>query len=560
MGGSSMGGMSGGSKFQGFGSEDLAKYSGGYDLSSTKNSGYDPYKRKGGSVFEAAKAKEKKEKEKEKEKTKEKSKKKSKKQKKKKKSESEDDSDEDSDDSDKSSEEESDEESSEEEKPKKKSKAAGISKPKTKHSEGSKQVTQAPKQPPKVEAKKQDPNDLFDLLDTNDTPAPQPTGASSGLDNLGLDFGQPVSTQQHQAQSTSGMFQNMSVASSQPNDMFANMYVSSSSTPQTQNTQAASWSQWGASQSQQPGNSSVSNITNTLNLFGNMNISQPVSQSKNDSHATASFNLFEGMSHSSSHAAPQPIHSHRTPLQSTPSDDFGDFQDSNAAQQKPVKSKTDDAWAMGGKLFNLSGLKKDSERQDKLASGHKHSPEKNVLSFNKGEDLNTLWSHALGEQTTGHGASHGSGMSTGGSGYGQSNFGFGGSSFPTSGQQNNNYGGNSSGFSSGFGQNNQSYGGGYGQTSQPTGGFGQSNQSSGGFGQSNQSYGGGFGSFGFPNSQPQQNFSSGTSGSTGFPSSSGFPSHPNQGFNNWQSNQSSGFGSGGFPSSSNSQSNQNPFF
>ena len=119
------GGIGGGSKYQGFGSEDLKKYSGGYDVHGTNkpSAGYDPYKRKGGSAFDTT-AKSKHTIEKKKDKKKDTPKKKAKKSKAKKKSESED-SDDSSDDDDSGS-----DDSSEEEKPKpKKDAKKGLSNP-----------------------------------------------------------------------------------------------------------------------------------------------------------------------------------------------------------------------------------------------------------------------------------------------------------------------------------------------------------------------------------------------------------------------------------------------
>ena len=77
------GGMGGGnSKYTGFGSQDLNKYNGGYDVQGKDTNAYDPFKRKGGSVFDAKPKGEKKWKKKETKKEKEKAKKKAKKSKK----------------------------------------------------------------------------------------------------------------------------------------------------------------------------------------------------------------------------------------------------------------------------------------------------------------------------------------------------------------------------------------------------------------------------------------------------------------------------------------------
>ncbi len=197
---------------------------------------------------------------------------------------------------------------------------------------------------------------------------------------------------------------------------------------------------------------------------------------------------------------------------------FGEFQQTPPVQPPAPEPKKEDAWAMGGGLFNLSGLKKDSERADKLSSqGPKsHAPqEPNMLYTNK-DDLNSndIWGSAIGggnQQPTGYG-----GAPQAPSGYGGSGFGA--------------YNQPSSGFPS---------------TGQPTGGFPgaapPSYGGAGGFPQAPASTG--FPSTGFPAAQPQNNF-----GGTGFPQPTAQPNT----FPTYQ-NTNSGFPQtqpGGFPGSS----------
>lgn len=298
-------------------------------------------------------------------------------------------------------------------------------------------------------------------------------------------------------------------------NMFANMNVSSTQ-PQGFGTATTSWSSWGTA-STQPG-APVSNITNTVNLFGDMNINQPVTQSKQDSHATATFNLFEGMTQktatvNSAFAAP-----------ASNDDGFGDFVGGSsgpAPAAVPPKPKADDPWAMGGGLFNLSSLKKDSEKKDKLHYGDHASPEKNLL-HTKGEDLNKLWSSAGTSHTSGYG--HSTGYSGASTGYGITPP----TTFPTYNQNYSTGYGGATGFpstaSSGFPAASGSVFGGYNAPSSgfPATGFGgastfpQTNAawpSSTGFPtQTNQAYaGGGFGQYpssssGFPQSNNSTGF------------------------------------------------------
>ena len=128
-------------------------------------------------------------------------------------------------------------------------------------------------------------------------------------------------------------------------------FINQAQTPGMQN-----WMMGGTS-NQSQASPSISNVTNTINLFGNMNITQPVNQSTSSSQATASFSLFDGMTYpSSSQAIPKAtIQAKSTQEKSGLLDDFGDFQDS--AVQKPVDPLKDDSWSAGRHLFDLSNLK-----------------------------------------------------------------------------------------------------------------------------------------------------------------------------------------------------------
>lgn len=479
---SNSGGIGGGSKYQGFGSEDLKKYSGGYDVQGINkpSAGYDPYKRKGGSAFDTvSKSKQIVEKKK-----KETPKKKHKKSKAKKKSESEDSDDSSDDDS-------GSEDSSEEEKPKpKKESKKGLSNPGKKQSGNNK--TSNAKVAKEPEVKKPD---LFELFDTNDS-KPAQAQDNMGLADMGLDFGQPAQTKQPTFNSMN-MFENMNVGSgnNQPNNMFSNMAVNSPNTAQTTqfNAPPASGGGWDpfGSNSQPATNVPSQSTNNVMDMFGNMSINQP---SSNTPATGGGFNMFEGMSQTSTNNQSKSM-----------VDDFGDFQDSNPppAVNKPAPKK-DDAWEMGGGLFNLSGLKKDSEKKDKLTHHvyGKPAPEANML-YTKADDLNSgnIWGSAFGGPSVQHTA--------------PTNFGYANSTFPTSNQP--------SGYT-----NNQF------PTSQPFGG----NQYSTGFGGNNMQS-----NSGFP--------------SSGFPSSGGFPNaQPQPQSNQWPTQGYNG-NTGGFPSGT---QNTSPFY
>lgn len=481
------GGIGGGSKYQGFGSEDLKKYSGGYDVQGINkpSGGYDPYKRKGGSAFDTVtKSKQIVEKKK-----KETPKKKSKKSKTKKKSESEDSDDSSDDDS-------GSEDSSEEEKPKpKKESKKGLSNPARKQSGNNK--TNNPKVVKEPEVKKPD---LFDLFDTNDS-KPAQTSDNMGLADLGIDFGQPTQNKQP-AFNNMNMFENMNVGAgnNQPNNMFSNMAVNNPNTtqPTTFSPTPASGSAWDPfGSNSQPVNSVPSQSTNNVtDMFGNMSMNQ----SSNHAPATGGgFNMFEGMSQTPLN----PVANSNQPKNLV--DDFGDFQDSNPPQAVNTPApKKDDAWEMGGGLFNLSGLKKDSEKKDKLTHHvyGKPAPEANML-YTKADDLNSgnIWGSAFGGSTAQHTA--------------PTNFGYASSTFPASNQP--------SGYT-----NNQF------PTSQPFG----ANQYSTGFGGNNMQS-----NSGFP--------------STGFPASGGFPNAQSQPQSNQWPSQGYNTNTGGFPSGT---QNASPFY
>jgi hypothetical protein len=513
----------GGSKYQGFGSADLAKYSGGYNLESTKNSsGYDPYKKKGGSLFDGTKeSHEKKSKETKKKTSKKETKKKTHK---KKKSESEEESNSENSDEEESSEEDSSEEE-ENPKNKKKAKAGGLSKPKTKGDKSKadkKEVRFVENEKP--QAKKQD---LLELIDTCEAPV-QETSASATTGLEGLYFG-PPSQPTSQSQN---IFANMNIpASNQPNinippsnqnNMFANMNFAASSQPQR--TDVNGWSTWGVPQQPVQQNIQPPAASGMTDLFGNMNLNQAPTQPAPKQPTSSGFDMFSGMN--------------QTQLASTQSaspnllDDFGEFQDSEpvAPQPQAEKSKKDDAWAMGGGLFNLSGLKKDSEKKDKLSSSKKVTHHDNNLLHTKGENLDSVWGAAYSSSSTGYHM----GGPTMGTSSGYNNSGFGGNT--GFGQSSSGFGGSNQGFSSGFGGNSSSISG-FDGGSSFVGGFGAGSNSISGFSSS-----------GFPNQQ--QNYSN----------NSGFSSANTQSQQNthgtWGFNQ----GNSGFPNVSSNQPGQNTFF
>ena len=493
------GGMGPNSKYQGFGSADLNKYSGGYDIHGANKGGstWDPYKRKGGSVFDKEDKPAHHSKKHKKAKKEEKPKKKHKKRKK---SESESSDSSDSDSSEESDKSDSDE-SSEEEKPKKKSKKSqGLSKPK----ESKNGKTKKEEKVEKPSAPKQD---IFEMIDTTDEPAPASTGnQGSGLEGLGLDFGStPQPAAQPTSQVSSDMFANMNFGNPPPqqntqstgNDMFSNMNVAGGNAQQPQ-----SWGAWG-SQPQQPAAAQQTPVQQTTDLFGNMSLNQPQNP---PTQQNSGFDMFSGMSQPAQQTAP-PVQSQS----STSGGDFGAFQESAPAQTAPTKPKKDDAWSMGGGLFNLSGLKKDSERQDKLTSQNKNktaSPykEPNML-HTKGMDLNNdnVWGSAFGQS------------SSGASAQANTNFGFSGSSGSGFQAQSN------SGFPSSGAQMSTGFGG----NTQWNAGSNQNNFSSG-FGQQNNQFSSGFPSSGFPGSQPQPSQqNSGFPGGNQWGQSQGFPSSGN---------------------------------
>lgn len=516
---SNMGGIGSNSKYQGFGSKDIQNYnaSGTYTPS-----GYDPYGQKKDSVFTSGKS-DKKSSKKEKPSKSTKAKKSSKKKKK-----SESSSEEDSDDS-SESDASSDEDSSEDEKPKKpkKKESKGISQPKRNQKGGKKESKKQAPAPAPAAASKGNVLDILEDAPTS-TASTQPAASSSGLDVLGLDFGSSQAPAQPQPvpQSTN-MFENMNVGSTptqaptQMDTMFSNMNAPATQPPATNNN----WSNWAATQqTQQPQAPSppVSNITNTVNLFGNMNISQPVTQAKQDSSASASFNMFEGMSQSSA------------PAQANVQDDgdFMGFQDAPGSITTQAAPKKDDAWAMGGGLFNLNSLKKDSEKQDKLAfGGNKQSPEKNML-YTQGENLDNAW-----------GAQQNSGFA--------GNSGFGGAPAPTSNYSGSGFNQQTSGASTGFGVTpptefptnsyNNSYSTGFGATGGAnTQGFNTNQNTNLAGGATNSGFGGGF---------PQTNQPTNSGFGGGFPTQNQAPQWPNQNNNSaggFPQTNNQGFGGHGF--------------
>jgi hypothetical protein len=507
---------SGGSKYTGFGSDDLKKYSGGYDIHGATtggSGGYDPYKQKGGSLFSGVKAKD------IKSKKEDKPKKKAKKTKKKKKSESESE-----DDSDDSSDDKSDsEESSEEEKPKKEIKTSkakakketkkGLSNPAKKQPASNKTIKKVVKEP---EVKKQD---LFELFDTNESPPVQSVD-NSGLAGLGIDFGQPAPNT-HRASNNTNIFDNVNFGggNNQPTNISSNMPVTNVNIqPAPVNTAPApvaggGWDPFG--QSNQPAaqpaaqptfNNPNPSANDVMNMFGNMSMSQPI----NSTPATGGgFNMFEGMSQTA-------VNSNVNTTPSQPQvDDFGDFQDSNPSPVVQKAPPKDDAWGMGGGLFNLSGLVKNSEKKDKLSSHHtqyKPSPEKNML-HTQADDLNSgnIWSGAFGGPAQQHPSNQHPA---------QANYGGANSMFPTSNQP--------SGYSYNQNSNNQF----------PNGQQFGSNQYSTGFGGNNM--------------QMNSGYSSG-----GFPSAGGFPNaQPQPQANQWPT-QGSNNNAGGFPPQT---QNTSPFY
>jgi hypothetical protein len=497
---STAGASSGGSKYTGFGSDDLKKYSGGYDIHGATtggSGGYDPYKQKGGSLFAGAKAKDSKPKKEDKPKKKAK--------KTKKKSESEDDSDDSSDN------ESGSEESSEEEKPKpKKNTKKGLSNPAKKQPASNKTIKKVVKVVKEPEVKKQD---LFDLFDTNESP-PVQSAVNSGLAGLGIDFGQPAPNT-HRAPNNTNIFDNVNIPSNMP---VTNVSIQ----PAPVNTAPApvaggGWDPFGQSNqtaAQPTFNNPNPSANDVMNMFGNMSMSQP----NNSTPATGGgFNMFEGMSQTTVNRENDLCFNSN--VNTTPSqpqvDDFGDFQDSNPSpvvQKAPLK---DDAWGMGGGLFNLSGLVKNSEKKDKLSSHqnqYKPSPEKNML-HTQADDLNSgnIWSGAFGGPAQQHPA--------------QPNYGGANPMFPTSNQP--------SGYS--YNQNSNQF---------PNGQQFGSNQYSTGFGGNNMQMNSGYPSGGFP-----------TSG--GFPSSGGFPNaQPQAQANQWPT-QGSNNNAGGFPTQT---QNTSPFY
>jgi len=363
-----MGAGSGGSKYQGFGSDDLKKYSGGYDIySGGKTGGYDSYSSKP-SVFDTKKKTEK-EKEKEKEKAKEKKDKEKankKKQSKKKKSESESDESDSDDDSDESS--SSDEESSEDDKKKTKAKKNGnkkvtIEKPKSSSNKPDKKVPEKV-----VQTARQAKPDILELLETNDEPVPQVTTKSKSQDDdvLGLNYNAFTSTQTNaQPQNIQNLFENLNISNSQQNQnpLFANMNMSSSQQPfgQSQPSTNSSVFNMGAAGPQQPSVFPQNNTFST-DIFGGASMTQPARPATNNAPAR-SYDIFGGLTSASQPkaqstsqqsvfgSAPQT----QPKRQASPVDDFDDFQDS---APKPSATKpTDDSWSMGRHLFDLSSLK-----------------------------------------------------------------------------------------------------------------------------------------------------------------------------------------------------------
>lgn len=523
------------SKYTGFGSQDLNKYHGGYDVQGTGSGAYDPFKRKGGSVFDS-KSKDKGKKldfTKKKEKDKKSKKKKKSKNKKKKKSESES---EDSDDSSDSSSSESDSEDSssdEDEKPPKKSKK--VVEPKRKGGKGKeKEIKQskeakAVKTKAKQKTKKAAPPpasapDLFELIDSNDTP--QPTQTAQSNDVLGGVFDNQPAPQNTNA----NMFDNMNMGNN--NQTAPNKFAfPGTSQPQQTNQPPPStggWGDWGSTNAAAPAQTPVqpqapaqapSATQNTMNMFENLTITEPQqTQVQQPPAANTGFDIFSGMNQ----GVPQPAQT-AAPT-NTGIEGFGDFQESTPAPQPVVEEppKKEDAWSMGGGLFNLSSLQKDSEKKDKLSAHQPPKPqnqEPNMLYTHK-EDLNShnIWEGALAQETasqnTGFAGSSPSVQPT-----------YGGSAFP-------NYAQTPPGFPA---------------SSQPTGGFQNTNQNFGGassgfplntgagaFGQNNtQGFSSGFPNSGFPSAQPQTNIGG------GFPQpnnqwggAGGFPSTNNPGFPN----------------------------
>ena len=76
--------------------------------------------------------------------------------------------------------------------------------------------------------------------------------------------------------------------------MFSNLNTSVNNQQFINQAQTPGMQNWmmGGTSNQSQASPSISNVTNTINLFGNMNITQPVNQSTSSSQATASFSLF----------------------------------------------------------------------------------------------------------------------------------------------------------------------------------------------------------------------------------------------------------------------------
>ena len=339
----------GGSKYQGFGSQDLAKYSGGYNLDSTKNrSGYDPYqKTKGSSLFEGTKNDDKETQNKSKNKDKDNIKSKKKPKSKKKKSESDSsDSSSDSDESSSSSE-DSNEDSDDDKNKQKNNKSKEILKPKeSNQNKDLKSTKKDAKKEVKFTEQPQRKDDIFYLLEVEDSSNHQSEKNNQNMDVLELNFTQLSINQNNQ-----NMFQNMNVTTNQ-NNMFA------SSQPFANQNQENSMS-WMVGGNSTPAQSSPFdlNTASTSNSFGNANIDQPPSQPSSNSQATANFSLFDGMSFAPS-TQPVPMMTVQTKKpQETMNliDGFEEFQES--AVQRPSEPLKQDSWSIGRHLFDLSNIK-----------------------------------------------------------------------------------------------------------------------------------------------------------------------------------------------------------
>ena len=289
----------------------------------------------------------------------------------------------------------SSQESSEEEKPKKKltklkKNVKKIEKKKIKHKE---KPTPAPKEAPKP--------DLFELVDVSDTS--QVTNPTPGIDTLQSVFGgQPVA-------------QPMTKPAAHPvptleSNMFANMNLGGGNQAPTntafiQNSNPSLGSNpvnnplWGTWETQPPPQSD-NNVDSAVDMFNNLNINQPTAAPVPSPATTPNegLDLFSGMTQTQ----PVSIPTTTTAPGSEGIEGFGEFQDSNPVEtlvQAPEPPKKDDAWSMGGELFNLSSLKKDSESNSKLTS-HTQKPhqtqEANML-YTKHDNLNSndIWGSAI---------------------------------------------------------------------------------------------------------------------------------------------------------------------